>query len=125
MRDDARAEADGQQCRCGAGDSCALAPRGLLRCGLDCRSASSHGLVTGLVVDRRARDALQGCAGERASPLLLCDGRHLRRFHLGYVRGQDFGLIRGLQLRLGQARGALTVTCHVLVVLRHGDAPFC
>ncbi|MDU2193360.1 MAG: hypothetical protein E7E22_06485 [Actinomyces sp.] len=33
MRDDARAEADGQHCCCGAGDGRALAPRGLLRCG--------------------------------------------------------------------------------------------
>lgn len=125
MRDDARAEADAQHRSCGAGDGRALAPRSLLRCRLERRDASCHGLVTGMVIDRSPRDRLQGRASRRIAGLLLGDGRHPRRFRLRHVRGQDLGLLRGLRLRLGQDRGALGVTCRVLVVVRHGDAPFC
>jgi len=98
MRDDARAEADGQHCCCGAGDGRALAPRGLLRCRLLCRGARSHGLVTPLIVGRSPRDRLQGRASKRIAGLLLGDGRHLRRFRLRRMGGQHLGLLRNLRL---------------------------
>ena len=77
---------------------------------LPCRGARSHGLVTPLIVGRSPRDRLQGRASKRIAGFLLSNGRHLRRFRLRHVRGQDFGLLRGLRLRLGQDRGALGVT---------------
>ena len=98
MRDDARAEADRQHCCCGAGDGRALAPRGLLRCRHLCRGASSHGLVTHLIVGRSPRHRLQGRASKRIVGLLLGDGRHLRRFRLRRMGGQHLGLLRNLRL---------------------------
>ena len=124
MGDDARAEADGEDGSCRSGDGRALTPRGFLRCRLGGRGASCHGLVTRRVVDRRFRDGLQGRASKRVDCVFLSDGRHLCRFRLGHVSGQDFGLICALRLRLGQDRGALGVTCQVLVVVRHGGRSF-
>ena len=125
MGDDARAETDGEDCR---GSSCnggALSPRGFLRRRRTCLSASCHRLVARLIVGRRLRDRLQGRTSKRIAGLLLGDGRHLHRFRLRCMGGQYLGLLRDLRLRLGQDRGALGVTCQVLVVVRHGDAPFC
>ena len=98
VSDDTRAKADGEDSGGCSGDSRALAPRGLLRCRLPCRGASSHGLVTRLIVGRSPRDRLQGRVGERASPLLLGDRWHLRRFRLRFMGGQHLGLLRNLRL---------------------------
>ena len=102
MGNDARAKADGEDGSCRSGDGCALTPRGFLRCRLERRGASCHGLVTRLVVGRRVRDGLQGRASKRIAGFLLGDGRHLCRVRLSRVDGQDFGLLRGLRARLGR-----------------------
>ena len=74
MGNDARAEADGEDGSCRSGDGRALAPRGFLRCRLERRGASCHGLVTRWVVGRRSRDGLQGRASKRIAGCLLGDG---------------------------------------------------
>ena len=98
VSDDARTETDGEDCRGGSCNGGALAPRGFLRCRLPCRGASSHSLVARRLGGRSLRDRLQGRVCERASPLLLGDRWHLRRFRLRFMGGQHLGLLRNLRL---------------------------
>ena len=124
MRDDTRAKADGEDSGGCSGDSRALAPRGLLRRRLTHLRSGCHGLVTLLFVGRRPRNRLQRHTSKRIGALLMSDGRHLRRFYLRHVGGENLCLLCCLLTRPGQNRGALRVTHQVLVDVRHEGRSF-
>ena len=78
-----------------------------------------------MLVGRRVRDRLQGRASKRIVGFLLGDGRHLRRFRLGYVRGQYFGPIRRMSTRLGRIEVRSVSLARFLLTSDMKDAPFC
>ena len=124
VSDDTRAKADGEDSGGCSGDSRALAPRGLLRRRLTHLRSGCHGLVTLLFVGRRLRNRLQRHTSKRIGALLMSDGRHLRRFYLRHVGGENLCLLCCLLTRPGQNRGALRVTHQVLVDVRHEGRSF-